>query len=643
MQAAGDEFFALIGEGAGLLKELDENDAGFFDSLNRLREILAMLGDPAPALVKLDFNLADKDASLVALAGYLDGPLQSLPAALRPYEASTVHDLTVIVASNSDGPLISQNANSLIDKTTAMIRDIAQSPERRHQQQLDAFEEIKSRGVVHGLDVEMLKNNVEESGKLLAQSRDDNPEYKAANDEYIRLVSEHREMTRRYNQLMVDADKAGDTAEGDRLGAEYVAAQKASREARERAWTAAAKASADFNDTKAAKHAALFLADGIEIINAVMAASPISEEQATAWASEQVIDDNAKAKLKRLGYAPADVLRDMAEFYRLSGGKSSAIRIGIDGGRRANASGISARLNEKIINLGSRFNKTVLFHELAHHLENDPIAKAASNGFLLKRRESDKTYRLKELTGNGGYDRREIAYKDSFTDPYVGKVYTDGVTEVFSMGVQYLSTPKDAAIFAGKDPEMFALITGYLTSPLTPAMDAKLHMHRGAIGALQEKRQGEADMYDKAVELMAGKVEIAKDNWYSTLDKDSRFYDLLLAYVLSKEKKSNPEYIGSAGEFKVFSGVFRNRQSKRYGKGFLIVKNEPSEQGVTGGWSIPEYETVNGDLDQAKLMIALAGLNGVGLNKVYYDYFMKSSWGNIKQKLIEAVGAENLQ
>ncbi|MGN8554582.1 UNVERIFIED_CONTAM: hypothetical protein OHV15_18560, partial [Microbacterium sp. SLM126] len=171
----------------------------------------------------------------------------------------------------------------------------------------------------------------------------------------------------------------------------------------------------------------------------------------------------------------------MAEYYRLSGGKASAIRIGIDGGRRANAVGVTARTDEKVINLGSRFNKTVLFHELAHHLENDPIAMAASNGFLKRRRESDTKFTLRSLTGNKGYGPMEVAYKDGFIDPYVGKVYPGGITEVFSMGVQYLANPSHAAILAAKDPHMLELITGYLSAPLTPAMHAKLNMHQGVV------------------------------------------------------------------------------------------------------------------------------------------------------------------
>ncbi len=46
--ASGAEFFELIGEGAQIMRGLDEDSPKFFDDLGRLREILALIGDPEP-------------------------------------------------------------------------------------------------------------------------------------------------------------------------------------------------------------------------------------------------------------------------------------------------------------------------------------------------------------------------------------------------------------------------------------------------------------------------------------------------------------------------------------------------------------------------------------------------------------------
>ena len=286
-----------------------------------------------------------------------------------------------------------------------------------------------------------------------------------------------------------------------------------------------------------------------------------------------------------------------------------------------------------------------LFHELAHHLENDPIAKAASNGFLLKRRESEQAHRLRDLTGLD-YDKREIAYKDSFMDPYVGKIYNDGITEVWSMGVQYLSNPKDAAIFAAKDPEMFALITGYLTMQTTPAMHAKLNMHKSAIGELQEKKQTEEAMYERAIAFLSAKAKLTQDNWFDSLDSENETRKLLENYILYKVKKDRAVYVGSHGPYRVFSGVFRNRATKRASKGHVIVdiRVEEDAEGSFFRRNIPDHEVVHGGIDVVQASIALAERDGTGLFRAISNYFV-DGWGggSRKKNLIETVGAENLK
>lgn len=627
MNRADAEFFALIGEGAGLLKGLDENAPGFFDSLGRLREIIAMLGEagPSPVPEKISFTLADKEGSLKSLADYMSGGIKSLPPLIAAYEAETV----VALAQTAGNPSFFAFAQN-------RAHDHGFPEAHLNETKLALFEELRGRGVKHGIDQNELADNITKAAALLQESLTETPEYKAARGEYDRISAERFDKIKALHQKRKDDPTAFSMDE-------FSLAEKAIYDeydqAQTDAWQAVRSVETKFNEDRVARHRALFEANGKQIIAAVASASPVTQEQADAWAREQIIDDNAKAKLKRLGYNPDDLVRDMAEFYRLSGGKASAIRISTAGHRRANAVGINERLGEKVINLGSRFNKTVLFHELAHHLENDPIAKAAANGFLVKRRESDTVYRLRDLTGNSGYDRKEVAYKDSFMDPYVGKVYRDAVTEVFSMGVQYLANPGDAARFAGTDPEMYELITGYLSMPLTPAMAAKLNMHAGAIDELQEKRETEAVQYDKALALLAGSVALTADGWFDSLDPESELARVLNIYVLPKGK-NGVKYVGGFGDFKVFSGVFRNKNTKRNAKGHLVVNI-----GGDGGrqWNIPDNEAVPGDIETAKAMIAVAKRDSASLSSVWFNYFMDSSWANKKQKLIETVGAENLK
>lgn len=110
-------------------------------------------------------------------------------------------------------------------------------------------------------------------------------------------------------------------------------------------------------------------------------------------------------------------------------------------------------------------SEPTLWHEMAHHLEfADPaIAKVAVD--WVKSRATGEEQRLQELTGNPRYDRNEYAYPDHFVDPYVGKVYSDGTTEVLSMGLEAFSSPERMIQLAAKDPDHFALVLGLMRRP----------------------------------------------------------------------------------------------------------------------------------------------------------------------------------
>lgn len=126
------------------------------------------------------------------------------------------------------------------------------------------------------------------------------------------------------------------------------------------------------------------------------------------------------------------------------------------------------------------------------------------------------------------------------------------------MGVEYLANPKDAAMFAAKDPQMFAMITGYLTTATTPAMHAKLNMHVGAIDNLQTQRQDQAQQYTNAINALAGRIDLARDNWWPTLqESDPHGARWLSSYAFTTGKP--PQYLGSYDDFRVFQGIFKNK------------------------------------------------------------------------------------
>jgi hypothetical protein len=113
----------------------------------------------------------------------------------------------------------------------------------------------------------------------------------------------------------------------------------------------------------------------------------------------------------------------------------------------------------------------VVVHEWGHYLENQrPAVHQACVEFLNRRyqeavrsglSESADVKPLKELTKVDAYQPYEVAFRDRFRDPYVGKVYRDASnTEVMSMGLQYLY--ENPLRFRSEDPEHYYLTLGLI-------------------------------------------------------------------------------------------------------------------------------------------------------------------------------------
>jgi len=292
----------------------------------------------------------------------------------------------------------------------------------------------------------------------------------------------------------------------DRDWHEYRRLRQAITDAREAAdaeWEAA-NPPPSVDATRELRDAAIGAAAEIakEAITKTMAASPVTPRQAEEWAAAQTIERAAIKALEKQGYSEAALRRDIAEFYRLTGGRLRGVIVGAPV-KRAHADKIHGH-STGIIRPGARFDKRVLWHELAHHLEADPQALAAARGYLLRRREGPKIHRLKNLVPGARYGHHEVAWKDKFTNPYVGKVYgldRSGAktvhylstTEVFSMGVEAFNDPKVLAERMAIDPEHTALMMGYLTGQ-RPAL----------FGAFQQtltaRQEGEAEAEDAAEE-----------------------------------------------------------------------------------------------------------------------------------------------
>lgn len=120
------------------------------------------------------------------------------------------------------------------------------------------------------------------------------------------------------------------------------------------------------------------------------------------------------------------------------------------------------------INIGDYFDKRICMHELAHPVEFRNPALSQANKAWVKARcqasgfEPESPEKLQKLCPEGKYGPEELAQRDHFTNPYVGKVYADAATEVLSTGLEHFTDGKKLVQLYQQDPEQFFLVLGAL-------------------------------------------------------------------------------------------------------------------------------------------------------------------------------------
>jgi hypothetical protein len=562
MQIGEAQFFELIGEGAGLLKGLDEDAPDFFASLSRVREILALIADgPAPADPPAEpapfaLDLSTPEAAQASMVAYLNGPMMALPPGMRTVEAIAIRNYWPTGADYPEG-------------VPQKLRD-AFSPEYAEQVE----REISARGLPlpDGFDREKAAVEVELAKVALNDYHP--PEWVEVKKRYDAIADELN--------AAIAAKADTDATDPEELNRLQQRVDEATREFNDSLEKREAERLQVFADRRK-RITEQFAAVGLQINAGLKARSKVTDEQAKQWGDSIELDSSIKAKLKKLGYPVEQFRADAAEFYQITGGKLPAIEFVLDGRRRANAKGINDTGFAKQVALGAHFNKSVLFHELGHHLEFDPIAKAAANGFLKRRRDSADLFSLRSLTGNKGYSSDERAWRDKWVHPYIGKFYSDGVTEVFSMGLEMLANPMDATMIAAKDPEMLALITGYVGHDLTALHQARISKHEVELGAREQAIDKAAKELEDAEETVIAyaRESFVKDfDWLAQVKQLDKRDAGSVQYAMGIRSWHDPndwtlpegaKFIGAVSNRLLFSGKFK-RSSGRIGRAVLVVK-----------------------------------------------------------------------
>ena len=104
------------------------------------------------------------------------------------------------------------------------------------------------------------------------------------------------------------------------------------------------------------------------------------------------------------------------------------------------------------LHLGPGTSASTVMHEIAHWIDRAHPAVARANlKFLDRRTAGEVPQQLRKLTGNKGYGVDEVAKPDKFYHPYVGKIYSQGASEILSMGIEKLH--ENPGLFAVEDAD----------------------------------------------------------------------------------------------------------------------------------------------------------------------------------------------
>lgn len=621
---SGDNHFSLMSEGLGIIKALDESSPSFFSDMSRLREIIMQLGEgnkehPANAQ-DIDFGnpkeVFDFISSAVKNAA-------SLPEAQRNVEIlycntllthTSAQDMSIedkfrlsqeILEASKGNPDSNELFKFYSDNAPEFdIGFAVEYPAKFHAEVLSYKEKPES---------------TPEWEKEYAAIMDEKSKIRAFRDSL--LNESKKEPNNAINEKVQDAtDKLFELEEKQREMVRY----------KYDGWN---------------KRCDELIKNQLEpigkkIISTMLEKSPVTKEQADKWARGIEITPKALKAIEKNGYKHEDLLSDIAEMYRLTGGKIPPISFNVDKKKRAYATGIKTLSGKKEVYVGNSFKKRTLFHEMAHHLENDSMVLEAANGFLQKRRKSDKVVKLKKLCPNQNYDNDEYAWEDNFISPYVGKKYDNRVTEVLSMGVEVFSDPIATALLYSQDNEMMKLITGYMASSLTPAMSAILKFQETNIHEVNKKEAKTKELYELAIQKLSSEIVITDDKWPEKLESENHEYLLnSLLYV----KYSKAKYYGSVGKyFHIFEGKFRSAKTRREAKGYMVIHvgDDTAEPFKREGAIVTKGNQnvrVHFDTDHLKAFIKVAMLDDEPLSRLYHEFFI---YDGGDEKLIKLAGVK---
>lgn len=502
-----------------------------------------------PEAPEIKVSLADAEGTMKTLMAYHD----ALPEAERRVAALYLH---------AAGRYIQQSPA----ERTAALQELGREFTSRYVFDADAGGKYLARFREAGKDALGVAAEVEAADKAVAANKARAQEIIAAGDAKLQLhiqVFQPRldEMQQEMQAEWERAKRTGDWTRAKDLDERY----NALSEEMSKALTPEKEAALRELEANRAIVADAYKSIGNKFIAGLLESSPVTAEAAAAWAAAQEITPNARARLKANRYPVEQVRKDMAEFYRLTCGRLGSVTLTSARKHRASASEIHGH-GSSIIKMGRDFNKRVLWHEMGHHLEADPVILAAAQSFL-KARATSGPKRLNKIQPGVNYKAHEIAVEGTFFDPYVGKIY-DNATEVLSMGVESFSNPELLPQRMAKDPDHFAFILGALRTPPAPLFGAVKALRQQAASAIQAREDAKADEWEMLLSQYVKDVSLDPN--------DTLGLDLRTLWGFGTQK-----ILGSWQQVLfVECSAMRNPKTKRKGRGIAVyfTRNDTSAQ-----------------------------------------------------------------
>lgn len=175
---------------------------------------------------------------------------------------------------------------------------------------------------------------------------------------------------------------------------------------------------------------------------------------------------SALKALKEQGISQDDVKKWVNEFHHQTGlPVPDKLEFRHDGPRPAYHS------DKDYINIGDKFSKRLVLHEVAHRAEyrNPEVSQGNKEWVRARARAAgnsttEPTPMTKLAPDSSTYTKDEVALENHFVDPYVGKQYPDSATEVLSVGLEHFESPEKMLKLYKRDPEHFFLTLGSIES-----------------------------------------------------------------------------------------------------------------------------------------------------------------------------------